>query len=234
VVAEVKSLKRRFRQHQKPTPLLQRGFRKRASSNPDQDGSRKRRRAAQLEENQLPDITASSQVDTDMIEDSSLLPPLPPVATDTDRQSRFIERSRGVMEMRWMTGRRDGGFHFDGRDDDEDREKDEEDEDEENQENQDGDEENRDEDEEHRDEDEEHRDEEDVDEEDEDEEDEEDEDEEDEDEDDEDEEDEDEDDEDEEDSEIPGISNWDLLGEDFEREAAALGSYSSRMSYLPS
>ena len=29
------------------------------------------------------------------------------------------------------------------------------------------------------------------------------------------------------DSEIPGISNWDLLGEDFEREAAALGLYSS-------
>jgi hypothetical protein len=36
------------------------------------------------------------------------------------------------------------------------------------------------------------------------------------------------------DSEIPGISNWDLLGEDFEREAAALGLYSSRMNYLPS
>ena len=29
------------------------------------------------------------------------------------------------------------------------------------------------------------------------------------------------------DSEIPGISNWDLLGEDFERKAAALGLYSS-------
>lgn len=36
------------------------------------------------------------------------------------------------------------------------------------------------------------------------------------------------------DSEIPGISNWDLLGEHFEREAAALGLYSSRMNYLPS
>ena len=36
------------------------------------------------------------------------------------------------------------------------------------------------------------------------------------------------------DSEIPGISNWDLLGEDFEREAAALGLYSSCMNYLPS
>ena len=28
------------------------------------------------------------------------------------------------------------------------------------------------------------------------------------------------------DSEIPGISNWDLLGKDFEHEAAALGLYS--------
>jgi ribonuclease E len=36
------------------------------------------------------------------------------------------------------------------------------------------------------------------------------------------------------DSEIPGISNWDLLGEDFEREAAALGLYPLRMNYLPS
>ena len=35
------------------------------------------------------------------------------------------------------------------------------------------------------------------------------------------------------DSEIPGISNWDLLGEDFEREAAALGLYSSHINYLP-
>ena len=57
---------------------------------------------------------------------------------------------------------------------------------------------------------------------------------------DEDEDDEDEDDKDDEDepplydSEIPGISDWDLLGEDFEREAADLGLYSSHMNYLPS
>jgi hypothetical protein len=98
-----KSLKKNTQQEQKLIPLLQRGLKKRASSNPDQDGSHKRHKAAQLEENQLPEITASSQVDTDMIEDL-----LPPVATDTDRQSMFIERSRGVMEMRWTTSRRDG------------------------------------------------------------------------------------------------------------------------------
>ena len=36
------------------------------------------------------------------------------------------------------------------------------------------------------------------------------------------------------DSGIPGISFWDLLGKDFEREAAALGLHSSHMNYLPS
>ena len=36
------------------------------------------------------------------------------------------------------------------------------------------------------------------------------------------------------DLEIPGMSDWDMLGEDFEREAAALGVYFSRMNYLPS
>ena len=36
------------------------------------------------------------------------------------------------------------------------------------------------------------------------------------------------------DSEIPGMYDWDMLGEDFEREAAALGVYFSRMNYLPS
>jgi hypothetical protein len=190
-MADVESLKRNTSgwQQQKPTPLLQKAFRKRASSNPDQDGSRKRRKAAQLEENQLPQIT----VDTDPIEDL-----LPPVAADTDRQSRFIERSRGVMGMRWTTSRRDSGSHSDGKggdndggdddEEDEDRDEDEKDEDME------GEGEGKDEDED-KDEDEEDRDE-----------------------------------RDEPtfyDSEIPGISNWDLLGEDFEREAAALGLYFS-------
>jgi hypothetical protein len=134
-------------------------------------------------------------MDTGLIEDL-----LPPIATEADRQSMFIERSRGVMEMRWTTRRRDGSSHSEGngsdnngRDNDEDEDKD-------------GDE-----------------DDEDVDMDDED---------------DEDVEDEDVDVDQDElpfyDSEIPGISTWDLLGEDFEREAAALGLYSSRMNYLPS
>jgi cobalamin biosynthesis protein CobT len=190
VVTEVKSLKRNTQQQRKPSPLLQNAFRKRASSDLDQDGSRKRHKAVQLVENQLPQIT----VDTDLIENL-----LPPVVADTDRQSRFIERSRGVMGMRWMTSRRDGGSHPDGKGDDNDGRDDEEKEDE------DGDEDEEDEEEE-----------------------------------DEDEEDKDGEDKDEEDgdgdgdgdeppydSEIPGISNWDLLGEDFERKAAALGLYFS-------
>ena len=188
MATESNSLKRNTRQQQKPTPLLlQKGLKKRDSSNADQDGSRKRHKAAQLEENQLPEITASSQVDTDLIEDL-----LPPVAADTDRQSRFMEKSRSVMEMRWTTSSRDGGSQSDGKGSGNGG-RDEEDEDMDGE----GDE-------------------------------------------DEDEEDNDGEDEDEDgqapfyDSDIPGISNWDLLGEDFEREAAALGLYFSRMNYLPS
>ena len=182
VGTETKLLKGNTRQQQKPTPLLQRGLKKCASSNPDQDGSRKRLKAAQLEENQLPEIAASSQVDEDL---------LPPIVTDTDRQSIFIERSQGVMEMRWRTIRRDGGSCSNGRDDDgdvdEDEHKDKDEDEDEDEEDKDGDEE----------------------------------------------------DEDENeppfyDSEIPGMSDWDMLGEDFEREAAALGVYFSRMNYLPS
>ena len=129
----------------------------------------------------MPEFTA---VDTDLIED---LPP--PVATNTDQQNKFMERSLGVREMRWSTSRRDGGSHSDGKgrdndgsDDDEDENKDEEDKDEEEKEDE-GEKE--------------------------------------------DEEDEDENEPSFYDSEIPGISNWDLLGEDFEREAAALGLYFS-------
>jgi hypothetical protein len=185
VVLEARSLKRNTQQQQEPTPFLQRGFKKRASSNPDRDVSRKRRKAAQLEENQLPEIAASSQLETDLIEDL-----LPPVAAGTDRQGRFIERSRGVMEMRWTTSRRDGGYsNGNGKGGD----NDDGDEEEEEEEDKDGE---KDEDDEGEDEGEENQDK----------------------------------DEDElpfYDSEIPGISNWDLLGEDFEREAAALGLYSS-------
>jgi hypothetical protein len=206
VVTEAKSLKRNTQQQQKPTPLLQKGFKKRVSANPDQDGSRKRRKAAQFEENQLPEFTASSQVDTDLIEDL-IEDSFPPVAADTDRQSRFIERSRGVMEMRWKTSRRDGGSHSDGKDGDNDGDNDDDDDD------GDGDEEDKDGNDKDEDKEDNDRDEEDNDGDEEDR--------------DGDEEDNDEDEPPFYDSEIPGISNWDLLGEDFEREAATLGLYSS-------
>jgi hypothetical protein len=167
VAAEVAFLRGNTWQQQEPTLLPRKGSKKRAPSNPDRDDNRKRRKAAQLEENQSPEIPGS-QVDTDLIED--LLPPV------TDRQSRFIERSRRVMEMRWTTGRRDGGDSGDG--DDEEGDKDDEEGDKDSEE---GDKEE---------------------------------------------------DKDEDEDEptfypdIPGISNWDLLGEDFEREAANLGLYS--------
>jgi hypothetical protein len=170
-MTEIEWLKRNTQQQQKPTSLLQRRFRKRASSSPDQDGSRKQRKAAQLEGNQLHEITASSQVDTDLMED---LPP--PMAADTDRQSRFIERSRGVVKMRWTTRRQDGSSLSDGKGGDSDEGEEEEGRDKDEDGDGDGDED----------------------------------------------EDEDEDDED----EPSNISDWDLLGEDFEREAAAPGLYS--------
>ena len=164
-VAEGKSLNT---QEQKPTPLLS-GSKKQASSNPDQDDGHKQTKAAQLE-NQLPEITSSSQVDTDLMDDLH-----PSIAAGTDRQSRFIERSRGIRwtSSRWhLSSHSDGeGRDNDGRDDgDEDKDMVKEDKD--------GDKEEKDkppfc------------------------------------------------------DSEIPGISNWDLLGKDFECEAAALGLYSS-------
>ena len=87
-------------QQQEPTPPLQKGFRKQASSNPAQDGSCKQRKVAQIREKQLPHITTSSQADTDLLEDL-----LSPVMADTDRESRFVERSWGVMEMRWAASR---------------------------------------------------------------------------------------------------------------------------------
>jgi hypothetical protein len=195
VMTETRSLKKIAWQQQNPTPLLQnsKGLKNRASSDPDQNGSRKRRKVAQLEENQLPENFANSQVDTEDL--------FPPAAADTDRQGRFIERSRGVMEIRWTTSGRDGSSHSDGKgddngggDDEDDKDKDDEDKDDEDKDDEDKDDEDKD----------------------------------DEDKDDEDKDDEDKDDEDEplfHDSEIPGISNWDLIGEDFEREAASLGLY---------
>ena len=178
-MTEVKSLRRITRQQQE---LMQRGFRKRASSNPDQDGSRKQRKVAQIREDQLPEITAGSQPDTDLMEDL-----LPPVMADTNRESRFVERSQGVMEMRWAASRRDHGSYSNGKGHDNngrgeeeggDGDGDEEDKDRDDEDDEEGDE-NKDENKDFFYE-----------------------------------------------SEIPGISHWDLLGEDFERRAAALGLFS--------
>ena len=38
----------------------------------------------------------------------------PPIAADTDQQSRFIERSWGVMGICWMSSRRHLSSHSDG------------------------------------------------------------------------------------------------------------------------
>ena len=100
IVTEVKLLKRITWQQQEPTPPLQRGFRKQASSNPDQDGSHKKCNVAQIKGNQLPEITASSQADTDLMGDL-----LPPVMADADQEGRCVERSQGIVEMHWAASR---------------------------------------------------------------------------------------------------------------------------------
>ena len=58
----------------------------------------------------MPQITASSQADADLLEDL-----LPPVIADTDQESRFVEISWGVIEMHWAASRQDSGSHFDGK-----------------------------------------------------------------------------------------------------------------------
>ena len=182
VLAETELLRRNTRQQQKPGDH-QRGSKKRASSNLDQDGTRKRLKGAQLEENELPEVAPTFQVDTDAIED--LLP-----VVDTHRQNEFVERTGRMMEMRWGTSRQGNGLDGDSEGGDNDEDGDNKNEDEDEDEDEDGDEDG--------DED----------------------------------EDEDEDDPSFFDSEIPGLSAWDLLGEAFEREAAALG-LSSSVNYLP-
>ncbi|KAF8808460.1 hypothetical protein BYT27DRAFT_7255571 [Phlegmacium glaucopus] len=82
-------------------PTCAEGIQKQASSNLDQDGSRKRLKAAPLKENQLPETTPSSQVDTDLIEDL-----LPPIMADTD----------------WQISNNDDGDEEDNEDEDEDDE----------------------------------------------------------------------------------------------------------------
>jgi len=96
---------------------------------------------------------------------------------DTDRQSRFVERSQRMIEMHWTTSRQDSGSHSDGEGGDNDDRDNEEEKDKDKEDKEDKDKEDKDEPPVY-------------------------------------------------DSEIPGIFTWDLLGKDFEREAAALGLYS--------
>jgi len=178
VLADTESL----RSNTGPTPPQdqQKGSKKRASSNLDQDGSRKRLKEAQFEENQMPEIAPTFPMDADPIED------FPAVVVDTHRQRKFVERTQHVMEMRWGTGQRDNGDGEDGGDEDKDEDEEDENENENKDQDEDDEDENEDEDEDSNNH-------------------------------------EDEDDPSFFDSEIPGLSTCDLLGEAFEREAAALG-----------
>ena len=65
VATETKSLKGNAQQQQKPIPLLHGGLKKRPSSNPDQDGSHKRHKAAQLEVFTLPHVFRADSEDSE-------------------------------------------------------------------------------------------------------------------------------------------------------------------------
>ena len=182
------------RQQQESIPRQNqlRGSKKRASSNHDQDGSRKRTKTAEPEENEWHETAATFQIDTDPMD------PLPAEGAGTSQLTKVVERTRRVLDRRWGTGRRDNSMDGNAKDDngdkDGDNEKGGEDEDGDGDgdgrggEDGDGDEDDGDEAEDS--------------------------------------------DEDEEGSERQGISAWDLLGEDFEREAASAMGLSS-LSELP-
>jgi hypothetical protein len=173
------------------------GSKKRPASNPDEGGIRKRMKASQLEPSPEPIISSIFQADIDPMNqlEASLEPEASSTVQAVPLPALSTQSDKAVARTRHAMEQRWCGRQDNNIDEDED----------------DGDEDNEDKDDD--DEDDEDEDDEDEDDEDEDEDDEDE---------DEDDEDEDEDDEEEE-NERPGLSAWDLLGEAFEREAAALG-----------
>jgi hypothetical protein len=199
VLAETESLKMLAGQPQK----LQknRGSNKRTSINPDEGSSRKRFKASYFEARPEPDKSSTFPMDEF---EASPVPEVPSAHTDplpavVIQSNRAAERTRYAIEQcwgaRWDNRDNNGeGGEVEDNDDDEDGDNDDEENDDEDNDDEDNDDEDND---------------------------------------DEDNDDEDNDDGDNNDdsvdgdieaeNKIPGLSTWDLLGEDFEREAAALG-----------
>jgi hypothetical protein len=201
VLAETESLKMLAGQLQKPQK--NRGSNKRTSINPDEGSSRKRFKASYFEARPEPDKSSTFPMDEF---EASPVPEVPSAHTDplpavVIQSNRAAERTRYAIEQCWGARRdnRDNngeGGELEDNDDDEDGDNDDEDNDDEDNDDEDNDDEDND---------------------------------------DEDNDDEDNDNNDgdnnddsvdgdiEAENKIPGLSTWDLLGEDFEREAAALG-----------
>ena len=180
----------RQQQESIPHQNQSRGSKKRASSNHDQDGSRKALKTAEPEDNQWHETPATFQIDMDPMD------PLPGEVAGTSQLTEVLGRTRQVMDQRWGNSRRDNRFNGDAKDDNVDKDGDnemsseDEDGDGDGRGGEDGDEyEDSD-----KDEDEDEDEDEDV---------------------------------DEGGFEKPGLSAWDLLGEDFEREAAFVMGLSS-------
>lgn len=78
------------RQQQESTPCQNqlRGSKKRASSNHDQDGSRKQPKTAEPEENEWQETAATFQIDTDPRD------PLPAEGAGTSQLTKVMERTR--------------------------------------------------------------------------------------------------------------------------------------------
>ena len=96
-----------------------RGSKKRASSNHDQDGSHKWHKTAEPEENQWDETAATFQIDTDSID------PLPAEVAGTSQLTEVLERTRHAMDWWWGTSRQENHFNGSAKDDNDDKDRNE-------------------------------------------------------------------------------------------------------------
>ena len=100
----------RQQQESIPNQNQLRGSKKRASSNHDQDGSRKALKTAEPEDNQWHETPATFQIDTDPMD------PLPGEVAGTSQLTEVLGRTQQVMDRRWGNSQRDNCFNGDAKD----------------------------------------------------------------------------------------------------------------------
>ena len=108
----------RQQQESIPNQNQLRGSKKRASSNHDQDGSRKVLKISEPEENQSHETTATFQIDMDPMDF------LPAEVAGTSQLTEVSGRTRRVMDRRWGNSRRDNSFNGNPEDDNDDKDRD--------------------------------------------------------------------------------------------------------------